>query len=66
MCVRVYRCQGEDPWSITSILINALGSMAKAWNFEGERRLRAGNVVPGQRIEVHLKMEHMHFNVTRR
>jgi len=36
--------KGEDPWSITSILINAFGSMSKAWNFEGERRLRGGKL----------------------
>ena len=36
--------KGEDPFSITSILINAIGSMSKAWNFEGERRLRAGKL----------------------
>ncbi|CAK9114576.1 Uncharacterized protein ycf39 (ORF319) [Durusdinium trenchii] len=45
-CPRLVRVtgKGEDPWSITSILINALGSMAKAWNFEGERRLRGANI----------------------
>ena len=31
------------------ILINALGSMSKAWNFEGERRLRGGQLVPRSR-----------------
>eukprot|EP00913_Durusdinium_trenchii_P022892 g21494.t1 len=45
-CPRLVRVTGKDrdPWSITSILINALGSMAKAWNFEGERRLRGANI----------------------
>jgi len=33
--------KGEDPWSIFSILINGLGSLAKAWNYEGEQLLRA-------------------------
>lgn len=33
--------KGEDPWSIFSILINSLGSLAKAWNYEGECLLRA-------------------------
>eukprot|EP00962_Isochrysis_galbana_P049317 scaffold20827_cov129-Isochrysis_galbana.AAC.1 len=33
--------KGEDPWSVFSILINGLGSMAKAWNYEGEQLLRA-------------------------
>ena len=32
---------GETPWSVPSIMINALGCMAKAWNYEGERLLRA-------------------------
>ena len=42
-CKRVVRLtgKGETPWSIFSILINGLGSMAKAWNYEGERLLRA-------------------------
>lgn len=33
--------KGEDPWSVFSILINGLGSMAKAWNYEGEQLLRS-------------------------
>ena len=33
--------RGEAPWSIFSILINGLGSMAKMWNYEGELLLRA-------------------------
>lgn len=42
-CGRVVRItgKGETPWSIFSILINGLGSMAKAWNYEGENLLRA-------------------------
>mmetsp|Transcript_23297 Transcript_23297/g.59877 ORF Transcript_23297/g.59877 Transcript_23297/m.59877 type:complete len:343 (-) Transcript_23297:97-1125(-) len=32
--------KGEDPWSPFSILINGLGSMAKAYNYEGEVLLR--------------------------
>ena len=41
-CKRIVRLtgKGETPWSIFSILINGLGSMAKAWNYEGERLLR--------------------------
>lgn len=33
-CKRIVRLtgKGETPWSIFSILINGLGSMAKAWN----------------------------------
>ena len=42
-CKRIVRItgKGETPWSIFSILINGLGGMAKAWNNEGERLLRA-------------------------
>eukprot|EP00930_Biecheleria_cincta_P006807 TRINITY_DN107888_c0_g1_i1.p1 TRINITY_DN107888_c0_g1~~TRINITY_DN107888_c0_g1_i1.p1 ORF type:complete len:320 (+),score=47.48 TRINITY_DN107888_c0_g1_i1:56-1015(+) len=42
-CKRIVRItgKGESPWSIFSILINGLGSMAKAWNYEGERLLRS-------------------------
>lgn len=42
-CKRIVRVtgKGETPWSFFSILINGLGSMAKAWNYEGERLLRA-------------------------
>jgi len=42
-CKRIVRVtgKGESPWSIFSVLINGLGSMAKAWNYEGERLLRA-------------------------
>ncbi|KAL7572579.1 hypothetical protein ACA910_000396 [Epithemia clementina (nom. ined.)] len=42
-CKRIVRItgKGEDPTSIFSILINMLGSMAKAWNYEGEQALRS-------------------------
>jgi putative NADH-flavin reductase len=41
-CKRIVRItgKGETPWSLFSILLNALGSMAKAWNNEGEHVLR--------------------------
>mmetsp|Transcript_71 Transcript_71/g.137 ORF Transcript_71/g.137 Transcript_71/m.137 type:complete len:331 (-) Transcript_71:498-1490(-) len=41
-CRRIVRItgKGEDPTSIFTVLINMLGSMAKAWNYEGERLLR--------------------------
>jgi len=32
--------KGEEPWSVFSVLINGLGSMAKGWNYEGEEVLR--------------------------
>lgn len=42
-CKRVVRItgDGENPTSFFSVLINMLGSMAKAWNYEGEQLLRA-------------------------
>ena len=42
-CKRIVRItgKGETPFSLPSILINGLGSMAKAWNYEGETLLRA-------------------------
>ena len=42
-CKRIVRItgKGETPDSFFSVLINMLGSMAKAWNYEGERLLRA-------------------------
>lgn len=45
-CGRVVRVtgKGETPWSVFSVLINLLGSMAKAWNYEGENLLRASRV----------------------
>ena len=41
-CKRIVRItgKGETPTSFFSVLINLLGSMAKAWNYEGERLLR--------------------------
>ena len=44
-CKRIVRItgKGEDPWSLFSVLINGLGGMAKAWNNEGERLLRAAS-----------------------
>ena len=33
--------KGETPWSIFSILINALGGIAKGWNYEGEQLIRS-------------------------
>lgn len=41
-CKRIVRItgKGENPWSLFSILINMLGSFAKAWNYEGEQLLR--------------------------
>jgi len=45
-CQRIVRVtgKGEDPSGIFSILINTLGSMAKAWNYQGEMALREGNI----------------------
>jgi len=44
-CKRIIRItgKGEDPFSVFSILINLFGSMAKAWNYEGEQVLRSCN-----------------------
>ena len=41
-CKRIVRItgKGETPYSFFSVLINMLGSMAKAWNYEGEQLLR--------------------------
>jgi len=41
-CRRIVRItgKGENPTSFFSILINMLGSMAKAWNYQGELALR--------------------------
>ena len=46
-CQRLIRItgKGEDPTKFISILINMLGSMAKAWNYEGERALRSQSAV---------------------
>lgn len=45
-CKRIVRVtgKGEDPFGIFSILINMLGNMAKAWNYEGEQLLRDSGV----------------------
>lgn len=45
-CPRIVRItgKGEDPTGIFSVLINLLGSMAKAWNYQGEQALRASPV----------------------
>lgn len=41
-CKRIVRItgNGENPFQFFSILINLLGSFAKAWNYEGEEVLR--------------------------
>lgn len=41
-CKRIVRItgKGETPWSVPSILINCFGSMAKAYNYEGEATCR--------------------------
>lgn len=41
-CQQIVRItgKGEEPWSVFSVLINGLGSMAKGWNYEGEEVLR--------------------------
>jgi NAD(P)-dependent dehydrogenase (short-subunit alcohol dehydrogenase family) len=41
-CQRIVRItgNGETPYSFFSILINLLGNMAKAWNYEGEQLLQ--------------------------
>lgn len=46
-CRRLVRItgKGEDPTGFFSVLINMLGSMAKAWNYEGERALRMQTAV---------------------
>jgi uncharacterized protein YbjT (DUF2867 family) len=45
-CPRIIRItgKGEDPTGIFTILINLFGSMAKAWNYQGEQALRASPV----------------------
>jgi hypothetical protein len=42
-CTRIIRItgDGEHPFGIFSILINLLGSFAKAWNYEGEQVMRS-------------------------
>mmetsp|Transcript_5807 Transcript_5807/g.7305 ORF Transcript_5807/g.7305 Transcript_5807/m.7305 type:complete len:351 (+) Transcript_5807:190-1242(+) len=46
ICKRVVRItgKGENPWGLFSILINLLGGMAKAWNYEGEQLLRNSKI----------------------
>ena len=45
-CKRIVRVtgKGEDPTQFFSVLINMLGNMAKAWNYEGEQLLRESGV----------------------
>ena len=45
-CKRIVRItgKGEDPTSFFSVLINLLGSFAKAWNYQGEQALRASSL----------------------
>lgn len=46
-CKRIVRVTGnvEDPEGFFSILVNLFGSMATAWNYEGEQALRAQTAV---------------------
>ena len=45
-CKRIVRItgKGENPTSFFSVLINLLGSFAKAWNYQGEQALRASTL----------------------
>eukprot|EP00581_Thalassiosira_minuscula_P012454 CAMPEP_0183725100 /NCGR_PEP_ID=MMETSP0737-20130205/19618_1 /TAXON_ID=385413 /ORGANISM="Thalassiosira miniscula, Strain CCMP1093" /LENGTH=309 /DNA_ID=CAMNT_0025955929 /DNA_START=53 /DNA_END=982 /DNA_ORIENTATION=+ len=45
-CKRIVRVtgKGEAPTQIFTVLINMLGNMAKAWNYEGEQLLRTSGV----------------------
>ncbi len=45
-CKRIVRVtgKGEEPASFFTVLINMLGNMAKAWNFEGEQLLRTSDI----------------------
>lgn len=45
-CKRIVRVtgKGEEPTQFFTVLINMLGHMAKAWNYEGEQLLRASGV----------------------
>jgi len=45
-CNRLVRItgKGESPFNKFSILINLFGSMAKAWNYEGEQLLRKSDI----------------------
>jgi len=45
-CKRIVRVtgKGEEPNSFFTVLINMLGNMAKAWNYEGEQLLRTSGL----------------------
>ncbi len=45
-CKRIVRVtgKGESPTDFFTVLINMLGNMAKAWNYEGEQLLRSSGV----------------------
>ena len=45
-CKRIVRVtgKGEEPTAFFTVLINMLGNMAKAWNYEGEQLLRTSGV----------------------
>lgn len=45
-CKRIVRVtgKGEEPTQFFTVLINMLGNMAKAWNYEGEQLLRNSGV----------------------
>lgn len=45
-CKRIVRVtgKGEEPTSFFTVLINMLGNMAKAWNYEGEQLLRTSDI----------------------
>ena len=45
-CTRIVRVtgKGEEPTAFFTVLINMLGNMAKAWNYEGEQLLRTSGV----------------------
>jgi nucleoside-diphosphate-sugar epimerase len=45
-CKRIIRVtgKGEEPTQVFTVLINMLGNMAKAWNYEGEQLLRASGM----------------------
>jgi hypothetical protein len=36
--------KGENPWSLSSMLINVFSGVAKGWNYESEQLLRKSNV----------------------
>jgi nucleoside-diphosphate-sugar epimerase len=45
-CKRIVRVtgKGEEPTAFFTVLINMLGNMAKAWNYEGEQLLRTSDI----------------------